>query len=314
MLILACLRESLYDEQADVVKDKLFSSTQQNQEILDEMTSDEESDILHNDNVDNGGEGERSQHPSHSHNDLLHDYDDCIGGEGQHISLLEETVKTLRKEIIKMQEDFEINNEGTNNLLSRLTSKVTSLYELRLDEGENSPRLEVVEVIQNQNSALKSENEFLRERIEVMTYTLSDLNNKIKAAEQEKESLLTAIRLIYEDAKAKLPDGDADQQTNKVGDCEGAYVSIPKKRKQPSARKRVSTTAVESPFGINQYSLLSVEEVPNNNEEVDDITEVIHVIKPTTRSDGSRTRHTQTQKEQHQSRDKGGSKSKAWFT
>jgi cell division septum initiation protein DivIVA len=213
-----------------------------------------------------------------------------------------------------MQEDFEINNEGTNNLLSRLTSKVTSLYELWLDEGENNPRLEVVEVIQNQNSALKSENEFLRERIEVMTYTLSDLNNKIKAAEQEKESLLTAIRLIYEDAKAKLPDGDADQQTNKVGDCEEAYVSIPKKRKQPSARKRVSTTAVESPFGINQYSLLSVEKVSNNNEEVDDITEAIHVIKPTTRSDGSRTRHTQTQKEQHQSRDKGGSKSKAWFT
>jgi polyhydroxyalkanoate synthesis regulator phasin len=214
------------------------------------MTSDEESDILHNDNVDNGGEGERSHHPSHSHNDLLHDYDDCIGGEGQHISLLEETVKTLRKEIIKMQEDFEINNEGTNNLLSRLTSKVTSLYEIRLDEGENNPRLEVVEVIQNQNSALKSENEFLRERIEVMTYTLSDLNNKIKAAEQEKESLLTAIRLIYEDSKTKLPDGDADQQTNKVGDCEEAYVSIPKKRKQPSARKRVSMTAVESPFGI----------------------------------------------------------------
>ena len=87
-------------------------------------------------------------------------------------------------------------------------------------------------------------------------------------------------------------DGIISVVTNKVGDCEEAYVSIPKKRKQPSASKRVSTTAVESPFGINQYSLLSVEEVPNNNEEVDDITEAIHVIKPTTRSDGSRTRHT----------------------
>jgi hypothetical protein len=151
-------------EQADVVKDKLFSSAQQNQEILDEMTSDEESDIFHNDNDDSGGEGKRSQHPSHSHNDLLHDYDNCIGGEeerSQHISLLEETVKTLRKEIIKIQEDFEINNERTNNLLSRLTSKVTSLYELRLDEGENNPRPRVVELIQNENSALKNENEFL---------------------------------------------------------------------------------------------------------------------------------------------------------
>ena len=82
----------------------------------------------------------------------------------------------------------------------------------------------------------------------------------------------------------------------------------------------MSTTAVESPLGINQYSLSSVEEVPNGNEEVDDITEAMHVIKPTTRSDGSRTRRrhpntnskvgTQTQKDQHESRDKGGSKSK----
>ena len=52
-------------EQADVVKDKLVSSAQQNQEILDEMTSDEESDVLCNDNEHNGGEEERSQHPSH---------------------------------------------------------------------------------------------------------------------------------------------------------------------------------------------------------------------------------------------------------
>ncbi|CAB4010012.1 Hypothetical predicted protein [Paramuricea clavata] len=127
--------------------------------------------------------------------------------------------------------------------------------------------------------------------------------------------LLTAIRLIYDDSKVKLPDGDPDQQTNKVGGCEEAYVSIPKERKQPSASKRVSTTAVESPLGINQYSLMSVKEVPNGNEEVDNITEAIHVIKPTTRSDSSRTRRrhpntnsevgTQIQKDQHQSRDKG---------
>jgi hypothetical protein len=58
-------------EQAYVVKDKLFLSAQQNQEILDEMTSDEESDIFHNDNDHNGGEGKISQHPSHSHDDLF---------------------------------------------------------------------------------------------------------------------------------------------------------------------------------------------------------------------------------------------------
>jgi hypothetical protein len=40
----------------------------------------------------------------------------------------------------------------------------------------------------------------------------------------------------------------------------------------------VSKTAVESPFGLNQYSLLSVEEVPNGNEEVHDISEAINVL------------------------------------
>ena len=71
-----------------------------------------------------------------------------------------------------------MNNERTNNLLSRLTSRVTSLYELQRDGRQNNSRPGVAELIQNENSALKSENEFLRERIEVMT-------NKIKAAEQE---------------------------------------------------------------------------------------------------------------------------------
>ena len=50
-------------------------------------------------------------------------------------------------------------------------------------------------------------------------------------------------------------------------------------------QSRVSTTAVESP--LNRYSLLSVEEVPKDNEEVDDVAEEIHVIKPTTRSEGT---------------------------
>ena len=49
------------------------------------------------------------------------------------------------------------------------------------------------ELIQNENSALKSENIFLKERIETMANTLSELNNKVKVANQEKGSLVTAI-------------------------------------------------------------------------------------------------------------------------
>ena len=82
-----------------------------------------------------------------------------------------------------------------------------------------------------------------------MANTISELNNKVKVVDQEKESLLTAIRLIYDDTKANLLDRDADKT---------AYVSIPNKRKQPSTCSGVPTTAVATPLGINQYSPLSI--------------------------------------------------------
>ena len=99
-----------------------------------------------------------------------------------------------------------MSNKRASDLLSRLTANVTSLYKLHLDEGDNSRRPSVIELIQNENCVLKSENVFLRERIEIMANTISELNNKVMAVDQEKESLLTAIRLIYDDNKANLLD------------------------------------------------------------------------------------------------------------
>jgi hypothetical protein len=74
-------------------------------------------------------------------------------------------------------------------------------------------------------------------------------------------------------------------------------------------QSRVSTRAVESP--LNQYSLLSVEEVPNDNEEVDDqkVDDQTRRKHPNTNSEVG----TQTQKNQLRSRDKSSSKSKGGF-
>ena len=145
-----------------------------------------------------------------------------------------------------------------------------------------------------------------------MANTISELNNKIKVVDQEKESLLTAIRLIYDDTKANLLDRDADQT---------AYVSIPNKRKQPTTCSGMLTTVVASPLGINQYSPQLIEEVPNSNNHKDDnIPNATQVTKPTTRSDGNQTKRkhlninpeagTQTQKDQHRPRNEGSSKPK----
>ena len=143
----------------------------------------------------------------------------------QRILSLKETVKTLRKDVTKIQTKFEINNQRTNNLLSQLTSKIPSLRELQPLEKENNARLSEEKTIRNENSALKSKNKRLKEGIEVVVYTLSDLNDRIKVADQEKQSLLTAIRLIYGETKVKLPDSEADQQMNSVGKSEEVYVA-----------------------------------------------------------------------------------------
>ena len=44
----------------------------------------------------------------------------------------------------------------------------------------------------------------MQERINNVTYILADLQGKAKSAEQEKESLITAMRLITEDSNHKL--------------------------------------------------------------------------------------------------------------
>ena len=70
-------------------------------------------------------------------------------------------------------------------------------------EGIRQDNSGVLELIRNESSVLKIENDFLRERMETLTFNISALNNKIKSADQEKENLVTIIRLLNEDLKMK---------------------------------------------------------------------------------------------------------------
>ena len=52
----------------------------------------------------------------------------------------------------------------------------------------------------NENIDLKSENNDLNERVNNLSYTLADLQGKAKIAEDVKDSLITAMRLLIEDS------------------------------------------------------------------------------------------------------------------
>ena len=58
---------------------------------------------------------------------------------------------------------------------------------------------------------LKKENSCLRERINNLSYVLADLQDKAKHAEEEKNSLVTTIRLLHNDAKINHPSNNISE-------------------------------------------------------------------------------------------------------
>ena len=57
--------------------------------------------------------------------------------------------------------------------------------------------------LRNENLDLKSENDNLKERVNNLSYILADLQGKTKNAEEEKDSLIIALRLLIEDLNHK---------------------------------------------------------------------------------------------------------------
>ena len=91
----------------------------------------------------------------------------------------------------KMYKEYKTNKEQNDNSLLELSTKFMSLSQTQSKGSQDNSS--VIELIQSENSALKKENDRLKERIETLTFSLSALNNKIKTVDQEKESLLTVI-------------------------------------------------------------------------------------------------------------------------
>ena len=64
------------------------------------------------------------------------------------------------------------------------------------DEISTSLSGEYQEHIMKENSNLKEENKSLKKRVEIWSYTMPDLNTKVKDLEDEKQSLITAMKIL----------------------------------------------------------------------------------------------------------------------
>ena len=82
-------------------------------------------------------------------------------------------------------------NERANALPSEFHNFKGSASASRYDEDYTS-------TLKKSNKVLKDENEALKEKVANLTYLLSDLRREIRHVEEERQSLVTAIKILQQ--------------------------------------------------------------------------------------------------------------------
>ena len=95
-------------------------------------------------------------------------------------------LKHLESRLLQLSEDFLANTLAVNNTLLDHSKQLNGL------KNQDKDKLSALE---KENHELKVENSALEERKNNLSYILADLQGKVKHAEEQKASLITAIRL-----------------------------------------------------------------------------------------------------------------------
>ena len=93
---------------------------------------------------------------------------------------------------------------------TELHSKVNALTR-EVNDSEEREKLqfrwqenELTTTLRAENQALKEENEALEERIANLSYIMSDLHTNVKDNEDEKQSLVTALKIMQADLQREV--------------------------------------------------------------------------------------------------------------
>lgn len=176
---------------------------------------------------------------------------------------LENEVSSTKEHLFKLKSEFEGYQLETDKLIQGLLEKSSK---------DTSECMETVMTgLRQENSQLKKENQSLVNRMDNLGYILADLQNKIKIAEEEKASLMTAIRLIQSDADANCPTQRSfepeqivkHRKTNKKNNtCQ--HINNDQEI-DPSRFAKQNGKPVRDVLGTNKFSVLEIEE--SNDEE-----------------------------------------------
>ena len=202
--------------------------------------------------------------------------------EGDYYMQVPSTLDTLQAKIDNFEQQFKNFQSKTNNNIDILFTK--------LERNPDAEDEKEIDRLREENCKLKSDNAKLTHRLNEHVNTISELNNIIKVAGDEKASLLTAIRLIQsDDINVRSNNNESQVWTRIESKTQGKT-----KNQTPSRRiNQASNQILEQ----NQYASLAVDESNENKDMEHNVTPSSTHTENSTKS-GRRIQH-QKEKQRH---------------
>ncbi len=194
-------------------------------------------------------------------------------------------------EYSRLNEYSSLSLESLNEQLQALSKVVnanTAAVELFSQDSENERLRRDNVKLANENSDLKHENEKLKERIENLSYILADLNGKAKNAEDEKNSLITAMRILFDDNKGTAMTVNNDNHAN-----------YEIKRQSEVQIKQQSEVQCSKVLLSNRFSTLSDEVKEPNPTITSESTHQVHTLGKNKRKPKNKDRKSSNESNQN---------------
>ena len=124
---------------------------------------------------------------------------------------LEEHMQSFENRLQALSKEFAANMSTVNNILWEHSNELKQINNLHPDS-----ELTALVALKRENLELKNQNKDLTDRISNLNYILADFQGKAKAAEDEKASLITSVRLLCNDLGINQPsNGNYPLQDNR---------------------------------------------------------------------------------------------------
>ena len=167
--------------------------------------------------------------------------------------LLETTLETLNNKLQTLE-------EGISSKMSSVTD-ILLVHSKELRELKNLDSDTELSWLRKENARLKDENEKITERVNNLSFVLADLQDKAARANEEKDSLMTSIRLLFKDLESTQPINVNHLET--PHDQQQAVLECSSDTKDTNSEHVVTIPTK------NSFSPLLVEETNTNDNETD---------------------------------------------